>query len=491
MTDQLDTTPTPEPEELNPTKPEVEDPSTEENDRELQTTEYEQTGPVIEEGTPKGNLQYQPSLAFYNYGLEALTRYTQGEDLDSELIGMYTPDLIHTDTISAPDSYWVQHIKSEDRGIIGPRRPRLASAGGTLSGMAAIESIRRVAGAGGSLTYELAHSGLVITVFPVKETEMIDMEFDLTKATTQVGMSTTGLLLNSRSGVFSEALVNLALDHISSCNFKAVGTNFRELIHIIDPLDYGALIWGMLATTMANGHPWEFACSNGECGHTREALINFSRMLWINKNGLTEKQRTMLVKHGKEINEKQLEDYRNEFEDKASTYTMENGIVIHWKRTNMANYLKLANEWVSVIEERYNTAMTNYFTEAERRRYLSGQIQARRMHKYLHQIDKILIPTEIEGEYDEIAELDDIYSCLLELTSISPDIRAFENAAIEFIEANTIQVVGYPGVKCPSCEHVPTGRGGEFRTIIPVAVDRVFFMLVQRKTLALTELANV
>jgi hypothetical protein len=452
---------------------------------------YEQTAPAVEEGVAKGNLQYQPQLTFYNYGMEVLTKYTLNADIDTEVVSNYTPELIHTDKLTEADTYWSQHIRREGGAVIGPRRPRLASTGGTLTGMAAIESIRRVAGAGGSLTYELAHSGLVITVTPVKETEMIDFEFDLTRAATQVGLSTTGLLLNGRSGVFSEALVNLALDHITSCNFKEVGTNFRALADYIDPLDYGALIWGMLATTLANGHPWEFACTNGECKHRREALVNFSRMLWVNRNGLTEKQQNMLVKFSNNITAAQLTEYRQEFTDKAATYTMSTGVIVHWQRSTLAEYLRQAKEWVSAIEKQYNTAMTNYFTEAERRRYLNGQIQARRMHKYIHQVGKIMVPSAVEGEYDEIVDRDAIHAVLLELTAITPDIREFETAAVDYIESNTVQVVGYPGVKCTKCNHVPKGRGGEFRSIVPVAVDRVFFTYVQRKTLALMDLATV
>ena len=77
----------------------------------------------------------------------------------------------------------------------------------------------------------------------------------------------------------------------------------------------------------------------------------------------------------------------------------------------------------------------------------------------------------------------------------------FENEVNKFIEDNTICIVGYNSSDCSVCKEIPTveekyqlEQDGvlqtRFASIVPLAVDRIFFILLKLKTQALVEMAQ-
>jgi len=458
---------------------------------EFMQVKYEEGRPVIEERELKGALSYLPHFKFYNQGLDvAINTITKG-NIDKDIVQFYTPKLVLADALARKGSEWNQHIKHGEK-LIGPQRPRLKSVGGHLAGKAAIEMVRNVSGSGGSLTYQLPHTGITLTMRPPLESACIDLEFKISQAATQVGLATTGLLLNNRSGVFSDIFIDFALEHITSANISAGADELPSLLkEYIDPFDYGPLIWGLMATKFPNGHPWEFTCVSETCGATREAVINFARMLWIDKSSLTEKQLDVLANGQRVLTEQQLLDYREEFKtNDSSVVTLTHGIKVHFGRSTMAEYTRSAGQWVADIERHYTNALSNYTTEARRQQYLQSQVQARRMSKYEYMVEKLSIPTGIEGEYDIIDGRDDITEALRELSTISDDYNVFEEGAIDFIDQGTVSMVAYPAHKCGSCGFEPETSEGTFRSLVPIAIDRLLFMLVQQRNMVMSSLGD-
>lgn len=456
---------------------------------------FTESSPVVEDKEIRANMQHWPYLSFLNDGFKVSVKNLQGiadDDPRKSMFQFYTPKVLFENQVGDEKREWVQHFQHGER-IVGAQRPRMRSTGGNVKGRAALELIRRNSGNGGTLTYPLVHTGIHITMEPASEKQFIDLEFSLQHQATQVGLSTTGLLLNARSGVFSEALIRFALEHIVSTNYPCGADEIVDtLVNVIDPLDYSTLIWGVLATKFANGHPWEFKCTAGDCSESRTAILNFARMLWIDKSALTEKQISILSGNQKAITDDLLDQYRDEFKTPSSkNIELSDGTVIVLGRTSLANYIQTSKRWVDEIERSYTNGLSNYAAPKRRDQFLDGQIQARRMLKYEHLVSEIRIPTEMEGDYVTIDDRETIRDALIECSSIDDNYQVFEDGANTYIEDCTIALVGYPSQKCKACGTDNTGLHGRHRSIVPISVDRVLFTLVQQRNLVMLEMANV
>ena len=164
----------------------------------------------------------------------------------------------------------------------------------------------------------------------------------------------------------------------------------------------------------------------------------------------------------------------------------------HFRRPTIADYIDSATQWVSVIEKQQTTALSNYATERERESFLRSQVQARFMRKYEHFVDKIEIPDPNGGDESlMVVDRETITEALEALSTANEDFVDFEEKVLEFIEANTITVIGYPAVDCGVCKQVPETAEGRLRTIVPVAIDRAFFTLTRQRTTLMGQLAMV
>lgn len=470
------------------------------------TQNYVEKGKVVDDDKKSIADRYDNSGAArptYSYGgiagaLEALSKYS-GKDAEEDapfgLDTSVTPKLIGVSRVSDKLADWHQHVSYQGKNI-GPRLPALRSTGGNVTGRSAVDLYRRKTERGGELTYALPHTGITITVKPVPESAFIDAEYSITHQATRIGTSTTGMLLNPRSGAFSEVLINLALDHIVDANIERGDTSLRNaLLDCIDPLDYGPLIWGVLATKYTNGHPWIMRCFNTDagCEYQRDTTLNIGRMLWYDKSRLDEEQLRVLSNAGKRLTTEDIQKYRDSLPTADSQiYTDNYGVKYVFGSTNLSDFINSSKRWISEIEEAYNKSITSYTTPNEREGYLTRQISTRRTLKYLHFVSKVIIPVD-EGDEIEVSEREDIRDILLELGNDHIQAIEFEYAVQAYINDVTIGIVGYPTYICPDCGHDPADYedGDRFRTIVPIAADRLLFTLAQQRNMVTHEMGNV
>ena len=437
-------------------------------------------------------------LTIFNYPLpdaiELRQRYnvpfTQEQRAFSEF---YTPKLIMNDRLTQPGSDWQQTINYGEHRI-GVRAPRYNTSGGIVSGKNAITLLKRISGIGTSISIPLWHSGIWITLSAATEAELINFDFKLAMEKTQVGLSTTGQLLNARSAVFSGTLIDFILEHVTSTNVANLADGIAAALRDrIDMLDYSTLVAAFMITMYPNGFPWIMECVNPNCSHREEVTLNLARMIWTDKTVLTDKQMDMMARKANSITDDELKTYREEFKltDKA-TATLSSGVKFHFRRPSIADYIDSATQWVSVIEKQQTTALSNYATERERESFLRSQVQARFMRKYEHFVDKIEIPDPNGGDESlMVVDRETITEALEALSTANEDFVDFEEKVLEFVEANTITVIGYPAVDCTLCKQVPQTAEGRLRTIVPVAIDRAFFTLTRQRTALMGQLAMV
>lgn len=448
--------------------------------------QHEITTPVTERDVTRIGLSSfnYPGNITYNWMQSETSKLSQ-EDL-AQTFYHHTPLMLMEERI--PSGEWEQDVNHAGN-TIGISKARYGNTG-ELKGSAAIEMIRRRGGNGTTIRFPLYRSCIWVTMRPATEQELADLDYRLSSDENMVGRSTAGMLLNAGSGSFNEALVDLALSLIIDTNLtNRAGGMAAALRTRIDILDYTDLISGMLIALYPDGYPWEFTCSNPKCNHVVTGQrVNFARMLWHDKACLTEKQLDMLIKHRKSISDDEILAYRNEFRltDKDFILLKNADINIHFKTANLDEYLTVSKSWISQIENKYTAALTKYHTEEQRAAYINTQTQIHRFAKYLHLIDKITFP----GEDCEIVDPETIAEALTAIDTTTSDYNDFEEAALNYIEAHSITVFGYPSQECTVCGVEPTTAEGSFKSIIPISPDRTFFTLAQLKTMVMSQLGD-
>lgn len=403
------------------------------------------------------------------------------EDTPAELLSLMSPKSIFSERLAEGD--FTNSLEFGGKKI-GPQRPKIGT-GGEIKGEAALELIKRKSTGGGSITYPLPHSGFWLTVSPPIENELVDVDHEILMSATQVGNSTFGLLLNSRSGVFSRILVHFALSKVTGSSLKLPeGLNAENLLQYISPLDYPIIINYLLSSMFMKGYPWDFTCSSSECQAKRSALVNLTRAVWFDNSAISDKQKDLLVKGRNSCRPDDVIKYRSLFAELETTSVELGDITIHFKVGTMAEFLAASDRWVNRIETSYTNVLKDYTSESKRKSYINGQIQASRMNRYRHFVARIEVDDSVITDYDTITD------ALDNISSINEDWNMFEAAVVKFIEDSTVAIVGIPSHKCTTCDFEPTEQKGRFKSIIPIAPDRCFFTLIQQQAVMMASLAE-
>lgn len=414
-----------------------------------------------------------------------------GENVQ-DLISNFAPQAIHSERLTVKGSDWAQSLQHAGERI-GTAQPRLEVNGNVVKGQSALMLLRRATNLGTSLLKPLYHSCIYIEMSCPPDTDLINLDYRLAMERAAVGMSTAGLLLSATSTIFVRELAMFALNYVTSTNVVNLsGGMVNALMERIDPRDYPDLINTMLATMYPNGFPWIIECSNPKCGHKHHTRLHFSRLSWVDKSCLNQKQMDMLIKKRNAITDAELAEYKAEFKlTDQRIVKFDGGTEIHLKSTSLADYAEAGRMWVEDIERQQAVALSSYNTDAERKAFLDSHIQARAMRKYGHFVEQIVINADTDKP-TYIRDPETIANSL-DLLSASEDyFTHFQDKVIRFIEAGTISVIGYVAAPCEKCGEVDQTGEGRFKSIVPLPIDRIFFTLTRQKTsmLAMLEQAR-
>ena len=426
------------------------------------------------------------------------------EDLTEALA--YCPPLAHgTDAVNREGASWQQVIQHGGNYIAPLTAMPKVTAGGEVSGDAAVALLKRHSGLGVPMSIELPASCIYLEVNSIPDEDLINFHFAFAADRIRLGRDTAGTLLSARSGVYVERLVRLILSHVTWTNVKNLeGGMVEALIRRIDVSDYALLVNGVMGAQWPDGFPWSIRCHDPACGHEEPRSLSFPRMHYIDRSMLTEKQLDMLVKKSKAINDDELQAYRDEFANvESSRIVMEDGIVIELGRTTMAQYFENTSAWVASIESQQNRALTDYATAAEREAFMSSQMQAQAMRRYRHYVKRVLIPARLpdsdvvdrpltDDDYFIVVDPDTITKQMVALSTTDTRSIEFEAAVLRYIEDTTVGLVAYASEPCPVCKKLPINeKGEEINTLVPMAVDKLFFTVSRLKTQLLAAIEQV
>ncbi len=403
-------------------------------------------------------------------------------DTSTEAIEYYTPGLLYQNRFRDPDSLFRQGIQNQDGNLSTITPPKFKNANGELRGEIALLKVSKQLGLGDTLTIPLPHSGLVVTIKPPNERDIIDFYNSVFREKIYLGRMSAGLTLSNMSVYINNRLFNFILKHVHSVNYKEVSKeqlgNYM-LIH-----DFPILAWGFAATQYPNGFDYQRTCSNDlkKCSHVVQDVINMLKLLWIDNTQLSAVQKTIITDY--RPNNLSVDDYRKYISEhnrvRGKDYTLKNGMRFRMKVPTFNEHITDGMGWVTKI----NTDIDNLITEPEteqqaKTELLMQYVNSSSLRQFSHFVDYIEL-NAAEGGDNTITDRDTINK-VLELLSSDDEIRPeLMNAFLEFKSFSTIALVGIPSYKCPVCQadQNPTPVNENLVSVIPLDVLSIFFTLL-------------
>jgi hypothetical protein len=442
----------------------------------LQYTYPKQAGEVLLSLPCSDNASVEK--AFANITEKHLTDNKEWGDAIREALGYATFKGAFIETLQAPNTEFTQTIESNGEHLCG-RTPKFTKVSNeNIKGTRALMRVLEKRKLGGLYQTPLWNTGIWITFKPPSDSSIVDLNRQLAADTIEFGRSTYGLIFSNTSVYTVSRLVDFALEHMQDTTLNSPDISSSELKKIISAQDIPSLLWGVACAMYPNGFNYRRACVSNpdKCQYIAEELIDLSKLLWVNKKGLTDWQRVHMVTRSPKS--KTIEDvkrYKQELRcSENKSYPIDTDFNVVLKIPTIEEYVESGFNWISSLVSLVEDTAASGADAEEKNLHITRHGQATGLRQYLHWVNRIEIDTNTIDDPDTLATTFDAISCDLELQD------TFLKFVSTYISSSTIAVVGIPEYNCPNCggsqegnKEVPTHS-----SIIPIDVTQLFFSLI-------------
>lgn len=386
-----------------------------------------------------------------------------------------------------PKASWGQGVEHPSKTMLSATDPKTKTATGqVLEGEQAQLQFLRYAGLGSLFTVPLWHTGIWITLKCPSDTELMDVHRALANDKIELGRSSFGLSLSAATAHTSELLVALALRNVYMSSIKVGNTS--ELQDIISSQDVPAIIWALACVVWNSGFDFQRGCTHDpeKCNHIHKERIDLSKLYWVNKNALTDKQIAHMYKRQSgSMSKDEVAAYQAEFSASRTTRLTfrENDAPFHFELQvpTIRKYFENANTWIYATVAAVEHAVTATDDEQERRQMVLENARVTVMRGYGHWVKSIIFNENVMQNEKDISGLLDRLSAELEIAT------AFENGVKQLINETLISLVAIPDYECPSCHkkqmHKDETEANPLKALVPIDPINTFFsLLVHRLT---------
>lgn len=394
-----------------------------------------------------------------------------------ESVNFYTPRGLYQERFQDDTSLFKQGIETKEANLKSISSVKFKKYEGELKGEEAILKISRMLGLGDVVTVPLPHSGIVVTIKPPTEKDLIDFYNNLFKDKIALGRATAGLTFTSFSVYVNNMLFDFIIKHIHSVNYGDINKN--DLKNYVLLHDFPILAWGFATSIYPNGFDYQRACINNleECSYIARATINLTKLLWVDNPMLTEYQKDILTefKPGK-FN---IENYRRYIAEhrrtKDSLVTINDSIKLKLKIPTFVEFTADGFRWVNGINNKIDSLIVESENEEEAKsQALEQYVKATLLRQFSHFIEYIETDENVISDRDTINEI-------LEIFSSDDEIRnKITDEILKFKSNTTIAIIGIPEYKCPNCGKAQNVDpvNDRFVNVIPLDVLQLFFSLI-------------
>lgn len=371
-----------------------------------------------------------------------------------------------------------------------------------LSGENAVRFISQAAGIGNTVRVPLWHSGLIVTLEPFREREVIDMILKISDAQIELGALTQGACFTGDDVYMTGIILDRIFSHVVDCNLK----NFtpEKLRKIIRVTDIPLLLAGALAAMYPKGYPLYHPCRytvDGSCDYVitisedfngapkPDSLLDFKKVVWTDRTRIPKYCREHMSVVSSIHKFEDVMRYQKELEENLEhpghLIRERDGLKItaHFKVPSIEEYVTQCSRWIGqlnkMIEDAVsiNKGLTKKEYAEERRNALVLYSNALDIQKSLNWYSHLTVRTE-DGDVKVIDDLETIKQSLDSLASIE-GLTSKINAAIQdYKEQVTVSYTGLPNFECPACHRDQVDEDAQYASLIPLNMVGYFFTIM-------------
>lgn len=362
------------------------------------------------------------------------------------------------------------------------RQLEVGSKNGKITGDSITAILSYKTGIGGITQVPLWHSGFWLTLLPIKNSDIINLEIEIANNTIELGRSTSALIYSNYSVIYNRIITNFIISHTKN---SSLDVPISELTKYIKIQDLYPIVNALLYSMNPTGHNYVRSCINSSkldddmkplCDYILEATIDFRKLLFVNRKSLTKEMLLHMSKRTpNSVSLTEVIEYRNNLVNENSiTLTTNNDTNIKFNLVMpmLDKYILSGEAWVNNII----TNTEKLFTESTDDIVKNNLISEMSVSAILGMYNSFINSIEFDGYL--INEQVDIDIALEALSADDTIIIKLIDAIKDFINNNTIAMVGIVNYDCPKCKTSQSeNRVINFKEIIPINVVESFFDL--------------
>jgi hypothetical protein len=377
---------------------------------------------------------------------------------------------------SRESAEWVQLVNTQ-KGKLGPIKlaPPPTTGKVTLTGDAAVNSIRSLIGMGDKVKIPLWHSGIWVTIKAPVETDLLDFLRRISQEKINLGRTTTGAIFSNLNVVVAEYYRNFIAEYIVESSYY----NLDKAVSRILAPDLDHLVWGLACAVYPHGFDYARSVISPNDAKKRVVRdrINLAKIQWVDRRSLTEYQ---LNHMGSRANGSMSEASVNRYQEELMTcrnrtvqIETNNGSLIDLdlKIPTLDEYIEIGNDWINNIIAMVDRTLGSNATDAtERAKAVNEQGLASYLQMYSHWINRLAV-----GD-SEVYEKEAIGKILGTIGSSEKIRRAIVKEITRFIDDSVVSMIALPALTDEEAAKYP-----RFVHLVPLNVLHVFFILLVQK----------
>ena len=398
--------------------------------------------------------------------------------------------------LGSDGSNWNQFVPYEGKKIAANTTRFEIPKGGSpkVSGEKAVLRVRALLGSGEQRMIPLFASGIWVTLKPVSDDQLSNLETIISLTKEHIGRLTGSIALSNSMVYLAMHFFNFVIENMADCNL--VDNNLEQLRSLVLVSDLQHLALGQASTIFPKGYPLLQPCviNPATCQFVEETNLNLRAAIVHDELKLTAKQRAHMADPTRKYTVEQIKAYQAEgpvLESKV--ISLQDGAVkIAYKTPTMEEYISDGNHWIDGISTLIDKIMTDEDNPQMRTQLIEDQARLTTLRQYGHFIKHVVILADDGGE----KIIDDQETLGYVINDLSADSDILDEILVgvrDHIERATISVVAVPKSRCPGCQGVPSKEETDHPLMVPIDALSLFFTLlslklVQRQRTRLTEI---
>lgn len=307
----------------------------------------------------------------------------------------------------------------------------------------------------------LYNSGIWVSLKPPSPSQKDDFILAVKNEQIELGRSTGGLVYDNYSVINRNLVIDFFLSLVTKTNISDL-EDVYDLKTLIRLSDFNTILQALTLLNQPRGMNIILPCSNTfnkdedrgiSCSNVAELTVDPSELLYINRSLLNDEQIAHMSKRApNSITIEEVKYYQDSLEDintKISEFELgDNLLKIKLRTPNLLQSVESGMVWVNSIVNDLNKVLdTDLSLKTKNEKYFERS-KITILNNVKHYIEWIkdedlqIFDSSDEKEFDELFD---------NLSSDDYTVSKLVNLVTEFIESDTVTIVGMKNYICPSC----------------------------------------